>query len=51
MFFVWSDKNNDGAPQPNEVQMTKQGAKGITVTNDLAFIVSRFGTDTALFSP
>lgn len=51
VFFVWSDKNNDGAPQPNEVQMTKQGAKGITVTNDLAFIVSRFGTDTALFSP
>lgn len=51
VFFLWSDKNNDGAPQPDEVQMTKHGAKGITVTNDLAFIVSRFGADTALFSP
>lgn len=51
VFFLWSDANNDGGPQPDEVQMTKQGGKGITVTSDLALIVSRFGEDTALFSP
>jgi hypothetical protein len=50
-FFLWSDNNNDGVPQPDEVQMTKENARGITVTRDLAFVVSRFGADTALLRP
>ena len=31
--------------------MTKENARGITVTRDLAFVVSRFGADTALLRP
>ena len=42
-FFLWSDTNADGVPQPDEVQMTKDNARGITVTSDLAFLVSRLG--------
>lgn len=51
VFFIWSDANHDGLPQPEEVLMTRQNAKGITVTGDLAFVVTRFGPDTVLFAP
>ena len=49
--FLWTDLNADGKPQPDELQMTKGDARGITVTRELDFIVSRLGKDTAMFSP
>ncbi len=49
--FIWSDINDDGRPQPNEVKMTKEVLRGITVMNDLSFIAARFGDKTARFAP
>lgn len=49
--FTWSDANADGKPQPNEVRMMKMPARGVTVTTDLAFLVSRLGDTTARFTP
>lgn len=41
--FIWWDANDDGKPQPDEVKMTREVMRGVTVTGDLSFIVSRFG--------
>ena len=49
--FVWSDRNGDGRPQPDEVKMTREVLRGVTVMNDLSFIATRFGDRTARFSP
>lgn len=49
--FIWSDLNDDGRPQPDEVKMTREVLRGITVMNDLSFIAARFGGITALFAP
>ncbi len=40
--FAWTDANNDGRPQPAEVQFAKASCRGVTVMNDLSFVVSRF---------
>lgn len=50
--FAWSDLNDDGQMQPNEVQMTKAAAVGsITVAPDLSFIASRVGANAVRFPP
>ncbi len=49
--FIWSDHNDDGRPQPDEVKMTKEVLRGVTVMNDLSFIAARFGDKTARFAP
>ena len=50
-FFAWSDANGDGKPQPAEIHMLQMQAGGVTVMNDLSFLVSRFNDTTARFSP
>lgn len=40
--FTWTDANNDGRPQPTEVRFSKVRSRGITVMNDLSFVVSQF---------
>ena len=40
--FTWTDANNDGRPQGSEVQFVKAHGKGVTVMNDLSFVISRF---------
>jgi len=47
--FIWCDKNNDGKPDPDEVKMTKEAVRGVTVSNDLSFVVSRFGEKAVRF--
>ncbi|TWU08492.1 NHL repeat-containing protein [Stieleria varia] len=49
--FLWIDTSADGTPQPDEIQMGKGKARGVTVTDDLEFVVSRMGEDTVMFSP
>jgi hypothetical protein len=39
--FAWTDANNDGYPQPAEVQFVKASCRGVTVMNDLSIVVSR----------
>ncbi len=39
--FLWMDLNADGLPQPNEVHFLKGQCRGVTVDNDLSFVVSR----------
>ncbi|HEV7405805.1 MAG TPA: hypothetical protein VGO11_22870, partial [Chthoniobacteraceae bacterium] len=40
--FLWQDRNWDGHPQPNELRFQKGVARGITVADDLSFVVARF---------
>lgn len=49
--FLWTDTNGDGKPQPDEVKMIKAPARGVTVMNDLSFLVARFDDMAARFSP
>ena len=39
--FVWSDGNGDGKVQPDEVAMTKAAGGGVTVGDDLSFLLAR----------
>ena len=48
--FAWSDKNDDGRPQPDEVKMIREATRGVTVMNDLSFIAARHSEHTARFS-
>ncbi len=48
--FAWSDANRDGRPQPAEVRFVKGRTQGVTVMNDLSFVVSRFGEQSARFA-
>ena len=48
--FTWTDANHDQRPQPTEVQFVKAHARGVTVMNDLAFVVSRFDGQNVRFS-
>ncbi|PTY06818.1 hypothetical protein DB346_00750 [Verrucomicrobia bacterium LW23] len=50
-FFVWSDLDGDGRPQPAEVQMAKARNGGITVMPDLSFVVSRLGDKAVRLAP
>jgi hypothetical protein len=38
--FLWSDLNNDGQVQPNEVQIFSAITGGVTVANDGSFIIN-----------
>lgn len=49
--FLWSDRNGDGQAQPDEVQLLKASAGGITVMPDLSFIASRLDDRTVRFRP
>ncbi|HEY1786279.1 MAG TPA: hypothetical protein VGG30_12045, partial [Pirellulales bacterium] len=49
--FAWTDADGDELPQPNEVKFIRQSCKGVTVMNDLAVLVSRFGDFNARFVP
>ncbi|MBN2475476.1 MAG: hypothetical protein JXB62_12770 [Pirellulales bacterium] len=40
--FAWTDGNEDGRPQPAEVQFVKALCRGVTVMDDLSVVVSRF---------
>lgn len=52
VLFVWSDFNDDGRAQPDEVQMQKVGAMGsVSVAPDLSFVAARVGTDALRFKP
>jgi hypothetical protein len=38
MMFVWSDLNDDGKPEPNEVTVTSGSVSSVNVMNDLSFV-------------
>ncbi len=47
--FAWTDTNQDGRPQPGEVQFVKALCRGVTVMNDLSFVVTRFDDQNVRF--
>ncbi len=49
--YLWVDRNGDGRPQPHEVTMKAGVLRGVTVMQDLSFVVSRFGENSARFAP
>lgn len=49
--FSWSDRNGDGAPQADEMVLTKSSIRGVTVMNDLSFVVARCNGMAARFAP
>lgn len=50
-FFIWTDNNNDGQVQPQEVTMQKAVPNGITVMPDLSFCVARLDDKAVRFAP
>ena len=50
-FFVWSDTNGDGKPQPDEIQMVRGRSGGVTNSGDLSFLVTRLGDRSMRFAP
>jgi hypothetical protein len=48
--FAWSDTNNDGRPQPDEVQVVAGHTRGVTVMNDLSFVTAQSGDKAARFA-
>lgn len=50
-FFIWQDLNADELAQPDEVVMTKTSAGGVTVGDDLSFVIARLDGKTARFAP
>jgi hypothetical protein len=49
--FAWSDANGDARPQPGEVRLVKTSSRGVTVANDLAFLIARHGENAVRFAP
>ena len=49
--FSWTDANNDGRPQPAEVQFINERSRGVTVMNDLSFVVAQFGDRMSALPP
>lgn len=49
--FAWTDENGDGTPQPAEVTFAKAAARGVTVMNDLSFVLTRMGDKAVRFAP
>jgi hypothetical protein len=49
--FVWSDLNNDGRVQPEEVTIVKAAVGGVTAMPDLAFVVSRIDDRAVRLAP
>lgn len=50
-FFIWNDLNADARAQPDEVEMARGDASGVTVMDDLAFCIARFNGATVRFAP
>jgi hypothetical protein len=50
VLFVWCDLNGDAHVQPDEVRLEKTLASGVMVMPDLAFILSRCGSNTVRFA-
>ena len=48
--FAWTDANGDGRPQPAEVQFVAEPVRGVTVMDDLAFVVARCGEQNVRFA-
>ncbi|HBC87668.1 MAG TPA: hypothetical protein DCZ94_11985 [Lentisphaeria bacterium] len=48
-FCIWTDKNDDGQPQPEEVKIKKASPGGVTIMPDLSALVSRIDGKTTLF--
>lgn len=48
--FSWTDANDDGVPQPKEVEFLKAYCSGVTVMNDLSVVVSRFNDRNVRFA-
>ena len=42
-FFLWTDKNEDGKMQPDEIEMRKAITGGVTVMPDLSFVLAQLG--------
>jgi hypothetical protein len=38
LMFIWSDTNDDGKPQPDEVTLTPTAVDSVNVMNDLSFV-------------
>ncbi len=49
--FCWTDADGDELPQPGEVKFVVGQLRGVTVMNDLAMVVARFGEEGARFAP
>jgi hypothetical protein len=49
--FVWTDRNGDGKPQPDEVVILPGSPGGVTVMPDLSFVFTRFGDRTVRLAP
>ena len=50
-WFLWTDTNGDGMPQPEETQFFKGDAAGITVGLDLSFVASNIDGKAYRFAP
>lgn len=51
VFFFWHDLNADSVAQPDEVEMIAAQSGGVTVMNDLSFLIARFDGKTVRFAP
>lgn len=51
VIFLWSDRNGNGVAEPDELQLLKASAGGITVMPDLSFIASRVDDRTVRYRP
>lgn len=51
LFFIWSDANDDGNVQSDEVSFQQGMCGGITVMPDLAFCAARVGDKAMRFAP
>jgi hypothetical protein len=50
-FFIWSDLNDDGQAQPNEVMFRQGSSGGVTVMPDFSFCVAHIGDQAMRYSP
>lgn len=50
-FFLWSDASGDGEVQPDEVSIRKVRSGGVTVMDDLSFVVARYDSKAMRFAP
>lgn len=49
--FAWSDRNDDGAPQPEEVTLLPISGGGVVFQPDLSVTVARWGGNSIRLSP
>ncbi len=51
VFFLWTDRNGDGIPQPDEVTFRKELTSGMTVQPDLTLVNANLDGQAIAFSP